>query len=110
VSNTAQQPHVLTPFGTLATTTTENEHEPAGPADAERDALLTQLALNLLRPYPWLVQILTASHAVVLANKGYFAVSVPSRDNPPQWTDIEVPPLSAHLRLMPWAEPDETPQ
>ena len=84
----------------------EIKNEPAA-GGSSRHALFRELALQTMRAQcPWLLRILEGSGAQVLAMQGAFYVAL--RHAPTDW--IEIPALSAYLRLVPWIEEGQIPQ
>ena len=77
------------------------------PEAGARHTLFREMVLGILRTEcPWLLQMLERSGAQILARQGAFYVAVPPGSD--DW--IEIPPLSARLYLMPWAEDNEIAQ
>ncbi len=83
------------------------EDEAEAAARAQRHALFGRLALEVLYSrMPWLAQLLDRVNGQVLAAPGRFFIAAPAGSE--NW--IEIPELSERICLVPWAEPDETPQ
>lgn len=90
----AESFEVLTCWGALAAPEDRDVHKDARAAWYAR-LLVEQLC-------PWLPKMLNAAAASVIAGPGAFFVSLPDGEF------LMVPELSAHMALLPWAEPGET--
>jgi len=96
----AREPNLSTlPVATPWSELNLSEDERLLPMDPIRHELFRRLALDATRTlYPWLLPILEAAGARVLAVPGQFLIELPG----PTW--LEIPALSAQLVLLPWCE------
>jgi hypothetical protein len=86
----------------MAAATEEDEAE-----SSRRHELFRSMVFDLLHTHcPWLLRILQAANAQILAGRGVFYIAIPAGSQ--DW--IEIPALSARLHLMPWSEEGEVPQ
>lgn len=75
--------------------------------DAERHEAFTKFATNVATSQlPWLMPLLDEANATVYVSPSLFVFHLASR--PGQW--IEVPEVSRHIAMLPWAEREEVAQ
>ncbi len=76
-------------------------------SDAERHEAFTKFAANVASSQiPWLLPLLDEANATVYVAPSLFIFHLGSR--PGQW--IEVPEVSRHIAMLPWAEREEVAQ
>lgn len=75
--------------------------------DEERHVAFSDFAIRQVQAVmPWLLPLLSQANATVWVGPRFFSFSLPG--NPGQW--YEVTQMDAHIAMVPWAEPNETPQ